>query len=52
MRKAIGFAIVVYTIVHLMNPFFTSFQEALVATFHTVKIAAEISEAQLREFKK
>ena len=47
MRKAIGFVIVLYAISNMMEQAFNSFQEAIVATFDTVTVAAEVSEKQI-----
>jgi hypothetical protein len=49
MMRAIGFVIVLYAVAHLLSDAFTAFENAAVATFETVQIAAVISKHHLLE---
>lgn len=47
MFKAIGFVIGLLAISHIMTEPFEAFMNAASATFHTIEVAAQISEQQL-----
>lgn len=49
MRKAIGFALVLYVVSHMMSEPFTAFMHATSATMETVEVAANLSQQQLIE---
>lgn len=48
MFRAIGFVIMLAAIVHVFGAAVQSFENALVATFETMEIAAEVSQAELQ----
>ena len=50
MFKAIGFVITLYAISQIMQPTFAAFQNAAVASFGTVQVAAEVSQTQLQHY--
>ncbi|MCA9361232.1 hypothetical protein KC845_01600 [Candidatus Kaiserbacteria bacterium] len=47
MFKSIGFVIALYAVTKIVDGGFSAFESAMVATFHTIETAAEISEAQM-----
>tara|TARA_B100000745_G_scaffold260332_1_gene183912 strand:+ start:683 stop:844 length:162 start_codon:yes stop_codon:yes gene_type:complete len=47
MFRAIGTILVLYAITQMMSSSFYAFENALVATFETVEIAADASKAQI-----
>ncbi len=49
MMRAIGFVIVLYAVSHLLSDAFMAFEDAAVATFETVHVAADISKHHLLE---
>ena len=47
MMRAIGFVVALYAISQIMSGAFTAFENAIVATFETVQVAAVISKHHL-----
>lgn len=49
MFKAIGFFITLYAVSIFFGQAFPAFEDAAVATFQTIEVAAEVSQARLQE---
>ncbi len=47
MFRAIGFVIILYSITQMLAEPFQAFEDAVVATFQVVEVAATVSERQL-----
>jgi hypothetical protein len=45
MFKSIGLILVLYALTQMMSTTFNAFENALVATFETVEVAAQVSKA-------
>jgi len=49
MFKSFGVVIVLYAITQMMSSSFSAFEQAIVATFETVEVAAQVSKAQIEQ---